>query len=391
MKRVVFCWELGGNYGHIAGFVGLARAFTSRDCEVVFVLRNLQYAGLLGDGVTCVQAPIPNIIPHQRDSYSYTGILASIGYRDKTVLAAYVDAWRKLLEEYQADLVVADHAPTAILAGQSIGVPVAAIGTGFVIPPFTTNFPQFTSNLVEPDVGLDEQILANINYAMLLCGGQALDNLGDIFGRAQSYLCTLPELDHYGVRADAEYWGPLFSANQGLEPQWPALMGARIFAYLTVKLTNLEQVIAGLAQLSCPVLLHIPGLSEEQCAAWSVPSIKIEARAVNMGSVFAQAEMIVSQGGMGMSAQCILTGARHVIIPTQMEQVMLARRLSDIGLAYAVNAETAFDEYGAVFNRALTCKVLAKNSKILAQKYQGFSQDEQLDALVEDMLDLLLR
>ncbi len=393
MARVVFCWELGGNYGHITGFISLAQAFKARGCEVIFALRNLQHAGLLGDGVTCVQAPIPNFIPRQRDSYSYSGILAAIGYLDKTVLAGYVAAWQTLLSEYQADLVIADHAPTAILAAQALGLPVAAIGTGFVIPPFDSGFPLFTPSLSEPDAGLDEQLLANINYAMHQCGGQALSSLGDIFDRAEPYLCTLPELDHYSARADVDYWGPLFSADQGLEPQWPVLSDvraeARVFAYLTLKLAHLEQVVTALAQLPCAVLLHIPGLSETQCEAWSSSSLRIEAQPVSMRSVLAQATMVVSQGGMGVSAQCLLAGVRHVIVPTQMEQTMLARRLSDMGLVYAVKADATNTDYAAVFQQALGCEVLANNSQMLAQQYRGFSQDEQIDALVEDMLELL--
>lgn len=389
MTRVVFCWELGGNYGHITGFVGLANAFKARGCEVVFVLRNLQHTGLLGEAVTCVQAPIPNFIPRQRDSYAYSGILASIGYLDKTALAGYVAAWRALLSEYQADLVIADHAPTSILAAQIIGVPVAAIGTGFVIPPFDSTFPLFTPGLSEPDAGLDEQILANINYAIQLGGGQALANLGDIFGRAEPYLCTLPELDHYDARGDVDYWGPLFSADQGLEPQWPVLSGARVFAYLTPKLAHLEQVVAALVQMPCAVLLHIPGLSENQREAWSTSSLRIEAQPISMRSVLAQTAMVVSQGGMGISAQCVLAGVRHVIIPTQMEQTMLARRLSDRGLVYAVKADATIADYAAVFHRALGCEVLANNSQMLAQQYRGFSQEEQINALTEDMLELL--
>ncbi len=390
MKRVVFCWELGGNYGHITGFIGLAQNFKVRGCEVVFVLRNLQYASLLGDGVICVQAPIPNFIPHQRDNYSYTGILASIGYQDKTVLADYVGAWRNLLLELKADLMIADHAPTAILAARTLALPVAIIGTGFVIPPFDSAFPLFIANLPEPDAGLDARVLANINYVMQVFSGEPLVSLGDIFDGAENYLCTFPELDHYGQRTDEDYWGPLFSANSGENYEWPDGASLCVFAYLTPKLKHLAQAVAAIAQLPGHKLVHIPGLTTDQLNAFSIYDLSIATSPVNMDSVLHKADLIISQGGMGMSSLCALAGNRHVILPTQMEQTMLARRLSSMGLAYAASAEASLDDYFAVFSKALGCELLAKNSQLLAQKYQGFSQDEQLEALTEDMLDLLL-
>ncbi len=390
MKRVVFCWELGGNYGHITGFVGLARAFRAQGCELVFVLRNLQYAYLLGEGVTCVQAPIPNFVPSRRNAYSYSGILASIGYQDKAVLTDYIAAWRGLLQEFQADLVVADHAPTGILAARTLGLPVAAIGTGFVLPPFDSAFPLFTANDPEPDAGLDGRLLANINQAMQILGGPTLTQLGDIFAETERYLCTFPELDHYGQRIDADYWGPLFSANQGLEYKWPAAASHHVFAYLTPKLKHLGRAVAAIAQLPGHKLIHIPGLTTDQISAFSADDVSIETSPINLDSLLRDVDLIVSQGGMGMSSQCVLAGVRHVILPTQMEQVLLARRLNAMGLAFAASTEATGDEYCAVFNKALTSNQLAQNSQLLAQKYRGFSQEEQLGAMVDDMLDLLL-
>ena len=391
MKRVIFCWELGGNYGHITSFIGLAQAFKARGCELVFVLRDLKYAHLLGEGVSCVQAPVPKSVPVKRDAYSYTGILASIGYLNCNVLTDYVDSWRRLLLDHQADLVIVDHAPTPILAARTLAIPVAAIGTGFVIPPFVdAQYPWFQSQQFEPVADLDNKVLSSINYAVTRLGGIGLNNLGDIFADTTRFLCTLPELDHYGIRSCIDYWGPLFSADQGIEPRWPDVSGARIFAYLTPKLANLEQVVTALAQSPGAKLLHLPGATEEQCQAWSNPSLKIEAQPVNMSQVLDVVDMVVSQGGMGVSSQCVLAGVRHVIIPTQMEQAMLARRLSAMGLAYVAGVGAAVEEYEALFSKALACELLSQNSRLLAKKYKGFAQKEQVEAMVEGMLDLLL-
>ena len=391
MKRVVFCWELGGNYGHITGFVDLARELKLRGCEVLFVLRDLQYASVLQRDFHCVQAPLPNLLPVHRTAYNYSGILAAIGYLQPQVLAGYTGEWRQLFLDLQADLVIADHAPTAVLAARSAKLPVALIGTGFVIPPVVDGqFPSFQSQYKEPDAQLDNKLLATINRVLSDLGGDELKALGDMFVNTSSFLCTLPELDHYGVRPETDYWGPLFSAGQGIPPSWPAVEGERTFAYLTPKLTNLPQVVSALAHLPGSKLLHIPGVSELQRQAWSTSSLSIESEPVNMRQVLAAVDLVVSQGGMGMSAQCVLAGARHVILPTQMEQNLLARRLSEMGLAYAIDSTASEESCLSLFKQALSCPTLAANSRKLAQRYQGFSQAEQVVAMADEMMELLL-
>jgi UDP:flavonoid glycosyltransferase YjiC (YdhE family) len=109
-----------------------------------------------------------------------------------------------------------------------------------------------------------------------------------------------------------------------------------------------------------------------------------------MRKVLPSADMLVSQGGVGVSSQCALAGVRHVILPTQMEQTLLARRLSEMGLAYAMNAVADEGAYLALFKQALACPRLAANCLMLARQYQGFSQSEQITAMVDEMMELLL-
>lgn len=390
MRRVAFCWELGGNYGHITGFVGLAQAFRARGFDVVFILRNLQFASILGDDVVCVQAPVPKFIPAPRDAYSYTGILASVGYLDASVLTDYVSSWRHLLTQLAVDLVVADHAPTCLLASRSLRLPASVIGTGFVIPPCDASFPLFTPSRADPDSSLDERVLANINRALAANGGGPLMRLGDLFRGVENYLCCFPELDHYGQRDEGNYWGPLFSASHGLEYVWPKNAGIHVFAYLTSKLKHLEQVVQAIAQLPGHKLIHIPGLTLAQQRNFNKHNISLIATPVNMETVLHKADLIISQGGMGMSSQCALAGVRHVIIPTQMEQTLLAKRLASLGMVYALSCEAGIDEYFELFNKALCCEFLGRNIQLLARKYAGFSQSEQLNALAEDIAELLL-
>lgn len=389
MKRIVFCTELGGNYGHISGFIKLSQCLAAQGVEVIFILRNLQFAYLLGANARCVQAPVPDFVPVRRETYSYAELLSVMGYLDKSVLTDYLAAWRNLLRSQAADVVVADHAPTALLAAHSLSLPACAIGTGFVIPPAGDKFPPFMSGFSSSVDDIDTKVLAVVNHALDKFQSAPLASLGDIFTRSNQFLCTFPEMDHYDVRPDADYWGALFSEDMADEFAWPSDLEPKIFAYLTPKVSSLKQALSALAQLPGYKLVHIPNVNLQDITEYKHMGITITASPVNMKSVLRNVSLVVSQGGAGLSAQCLLAGVRHLMIPTQLEQRMLARKMTLQGLAYAIDPEVDSPDYLAVLNRALTCTVLEKNIAMMSCKYQGFSQDEQIAALAEEILSPL--
>jgi hypothetical protein len=94
MKRIVFCTEFGSNYGHISGFIRLHKALLLLGYDVVFILRSLTYANLLGPNIQCVQAPIPKLLLLKRQTFSYADMIAQFGYVDVKVLTDYIADWQ---------------------------------------------------------------------------------------------------------------------------------------------------------------------------------------------------------------------------------------------------------------------------------------------------------
>src|SRR5690349_24998106 len=60
MARVLLCWELGGDYGHLMRFATVARELARRGHESVFALRELTHVeAVLGqESFSCLQAPV---------------------------------------------------------------------------------------------------------------------------------------------------------------------------------------------------------------------------------------------------------------------------------------------------------------------------------------------
>ena len=77
-------------------------------------------------------------MPQIRDiepTCTFAQILHNCGFGDAAELATMAEAWRKLYDFVRPDLIIFDHAPTALLASAGYPVRRALIGTGFFSPP----------------------------------------------------------------------------------------------------------------------------------------------------------------------------------------------------------------------------------------------------------------
>lgn len=130
MARFLLAWELGGGMGHVMRLAPIAHALHAQGHALHLVLRDLSGAdAALGDlasspRVTLWQAPM--WLPQLRGLPApavYAELLFRAGYLDATRLLSLVRAWQALLDAIAPDLLLADHAPTALLAARDHGLP----------------------------------------------------------------------------------------------------------------------------------------------------------------------------------------------------------------------------------------------------------------------------
>ena len=121
MACFLLAWELGGGMGHVVPLAQVAEPLVQRGHEVHFVLRDLAVAraglGALASAprVRLWQAPVWQM-PYQapQPSVSYAELLFHAGYLDAGRLQGLVQGWQSLLDAIAPDLLLADHAPTAL-------------------------------------------------------------------------------------------------------------------------------------------------------------------------------------------------------------------------------------------------------------------------------------
>jgi hypothetical protein len=206
---------------------------------------------LAESGVSVHPAPeLSGMEPANRYVDSYAEVLLRCGYAHQAGLRRMIRAWRQAFDRLRPDLVVADFAPTAMLAARLCGAPVAVIGHGFTIPPRRRPMP-FTRPWDPEPLGrlakLDAAATSAINRALGAAGSpDLLPALEALFDVEATFLCNFAELDHYEGRENGEYHGPIYADSHGIEPPWPKGNGTRIFAYVNASRLTLRPLLTAL-------------------------------------------------------------------------------------------------------------------------------------------------
>ena len=393
MAHFHLAWELGGDPAHAGRLRLLARTLQARGHAVSLSVRDLGHTRrLLADlALPVLQAPVwLHTAAHH--AASLAEILLASGYREAHSLDGLLIGWRSILELLKPDVVVADFAPTAILAARTLDIPTAAIGNGFTLPPPGMALPNFRPwEAIDPQcLALAEQHLLKVmNTVLVHRGGVPFAQASDVLLGQQALLCTWPELDHYGRPPESTSWfGPASAAQDGEAPQWPPGHGHKVFVYLRQEHPAHVAVLHALVMEGCRVLCYQP-----EVAAGAVPPVHATSLAwargpVNLQAALAEARLCVCQGGEGTVAQSMLSAVPLLLLPTQLERYLQAQRLEASGIAInGGRLPGAVDWRGVVRNLLMDGRTLMA-ARTIAARYAGYTP-AQMAERVAGRLELL--
>lgn len=377
MSRFLLAWEIGGGYGHVSTLLPLAEELRRRGHETIFAVRNLAIGETLlgGRGYTMLQAPTwigPS--PKLPWAETYPGLLLTRGYHDAAPLAAMLRAWLHLLDMVRPDFLIADFAPTAVVAATLRGILSGSIGTGFVCPPRMTPLPVLLNRQTAPDVQLriEQRVLDSLNGALIQCGGPKLASLVDGFAPVDDVLETFPELDHYGVRAGGTYWGAIDPSFAAAKPTWPEAGGPRILAFVQTDQAGFEKLATDLGRLGLPTLMHARGLDAEHRAALTTPSLHLSAEPIDVAWALEEAALVICHASHGVTCKALLRGVPLVLLPMHNEQAAMRDRVIALGAGVGGPAKDAAFDYVGLIEAALGDPALALNAAAFAERYAGF-------------------
>jgi hypothetical protein len=396
-KHIVFAWELGAGYGHVAGIRPLVKEFLKSGYRVSVVARYLHSATTVLGDLNCdiFQAPFfSDKFNSSGKTYTYPEILLRFGYQKLASLKQTLDPWCNIFQLLKPDLVVIDHGPTALLACRCEEIKYTTFSTGFFLPPNITPSPVYLgmlgSNTVEQPIN-EQLVLTTINAALKEKKKPLLENFADLFYPAEHLLCTLPELDHYPQREGIRYDGPRFDIDMGDVFDWPKIRDTsapKVFAYVKEESVGFEILFQALLLVPLPVLVHIPGASEAIINRSKQSSnLTLYQNPLNMRKVQREADLIICHGGHGVVSSSLIAGVRLLLLPDQFEQSMLASRLTGQRLAMAMTKDTrrtaSKEKYFEAIATSLTNKVLGNQLMLFKEKYKNFNQSAQLSQLIE--------
>lgn len=379
-RTVGLAWDLGAGRGHAVRIAALARCLLQRGDQVRLFARDLRTlhavleteAGGLAK-LPLLPAPHNDWIVQTRAPASWGDILWSeCGLHDPAQTAAITRAWQGLLELSGVERLLVDAAPLAHLTAARLGIPSVAIGTGFLCPPPGPPWPLFrdweavdVADVRAREVRICEHLAA-------------IDATPDQLHGTASAMFTWRDCDHYpGRGGQVQYLGPL--AGNGTAAQWPP-GSPRILLYLQPGYAHLPLLHAALQTLpDAAVLAYFggPAIWPEQAR------LRVATLPIDIGLALQQADLVISHGG-NLAVLAASAGVPSVLLPTQVEMYLTARRMCQLGVAVSLTPPFDALEFATPLRRAL--------DPAMARRAQAFAADlpaRSDQAILDSVLSLL--
>jgi hypothetical protein len=394
MASILFTWELGGGLGHLMRIYPILKELQSRGHRITAALRDQRHVALAWPGLELPVYPAPHKAqPTAHEIHPvkfYSDILHNIGWSNIAELEPLLAGWQELYQQVRPDFVIHDHSPTAMLVSQQFAVKHALIGTGFCSPPDTDRAPllrTWSESSPTEEVNVSTQILKCVNPWLLKTNQPLISRPTEPYSRAhENFLTTFQELDHFGPRPNATYWG-IPNDSQGTRPAWPPAAGPKLFAYLHADAT-LPGVINAIRNFKLPTMIFLGSRGQEQLNGFANDYIHITSELVDLAWVAQEAAVGILNGSHGSTAAFLLAGKPILQLPIQLEQYLGAKRSVDFGAALMADRHQP-DTIEPQLKRLLREVSFTANAFQFSDRYRSWTPQNQTNRIVERIEKLL--
>ena len=304
-------------------------------------------------------------------------------------MAANLKAWLHLFDLWQPDLIFVDHSPTALLAAGVEGVPRAATGFGFILPPLSSPMPSLQPWFPIPRNILltrEEEFLGSINGVLKTLGGTPLDTPARLFEGVRTFLTTFPELDHYGPRPDVRYWGPVFSTERENGPVPRESVGDGAFVYLDYRYRFIREVFEQFGKLDLPVLAYVRDMPEEAARTLGAGNIHFASGPIDLERAVRECRFTITHGGVNTGSFALLSGKPLLILPEQLEQSLWAYRITEQKLGTAISWFNREPDFEAAIASLMHSGPIAGKVSSLARRYAGYDSGDTVRSICRLLL-----
>ncbi len=396
MADLLYGWEFGANLGHVGSFLPLAHQLRQRGHLVHWAVSQPSSVGglLARQGFECLPAPVAPEIRLPGAPASYADILLRFGYQSPAAVLGLVQAWRSLFRLSRARLLVADHAPTAILAARTLDLPVALFSNGFSTPPDQYPLPSMRhwspvpSNLLRQS---DDAVRNTINTVLAHYGKPGLQTTSQLFQVAEHALVTFPELDHYHQRGPSAYWGALPFMGGGHQVDWSVIQAPRFFVYMRTQVPSYRECLRALQRLGAGGAVYFPDIPPDLDQQLAGSSLQVFREPVNLRQAVQGCDAVVCYGSSLTTVAALVAGKPLLLMPSHLEQYMQSIRAADMGAGMVVNPEQPPPDWAALLQHLLEEPSYRANAQAFARKYQHFDQENVLNNLTLRLEQLIVQ
>lgn len=327
-KIALIAWELGAGRGHLEHLRPVVAALLRDGWGLVAAVRDVRRAtpifGLIDHAVrhqslVIGQAPIfaHKLATPFSPPGSIAEILANSGFADASRLQPVVAAWEHLIDLVRPDLLLADFAPSAVIAARA-RMPVIMTGNGWSIPP------RGRSTALLPIAIADERAAANAEQRILEAAANSSgahwrpNDLSVLLRGDVRFIYTASLLDPYfQSRHDALSCPPNLKIFRSSGQVGPGLV------YLPGYDAVIERVLEALAIDGRPVSAYLGGQQPR-----ASDNVTVLAEPIDFATQLADARFFLHHGGLGVANWCLAHRIPQTVIPRDLEKALIGQALS---------------------------------------------------------------
>ncbi len=304
---------------HARLLAAVARALRARGFRCVFALADpvLARAALRPEDAVVpapVYVPAGAVVPAGVRTKSFADILGACGWSQASVVGALMASWDALIGLVGPDVVVADHAPTLLLAARG-RAPRVSVGLGFTTPPAgLPSFPDLHDG--PPGTFGEAAVKAAVNRALGARGAGPLARLPQALEADATFVTVMADLDPYQGARTTPALGPVGAPRA---PAAAAPTEEGVFAYLAAEDPRTEPTLTWLAGRG-PVRAFVRRADAATRARLEAAGVTVRARPADLAVELGRADVVVHHGGAGLTQQAALAGRAQLLLPRHLEQ-----------------------------------------------------------------------
>jgi hypothetical protein len=233
----------------------------------------------------------------------------------------------------------------------------------------------------------EDLVLAHANQVLADWGREPLGRLSLLYHQVdETFLATFAELDHYGGRPAARYWGAWPNVG-GKKPLWPQGRGQRVFAYVK-PFRALARLLQQLCDLQYPTLVYAPGMASDLAQRFGAATMRFEAEPLDLGETGRSCDLAILNGNHGTTVAMLLAGKPTLQVPIALEQGLFSMAVARLGAAVVVPPDRP-QEAVAGLMRLLGSEAPAEAARAFAARYADYDPQRQVEAILGRIEELL--